>query len=166
MAWASTGWELTVTLVDRGLNETTKTYPLVAADETEAIAATTDILAALAGVSAGAQTRYRLGQVYEENAVTLPPASADAQIEVVASITTFIDNEGSKKANYGIPAPIVANVFISTSGKNSNIVNTASTQIIAYHGLFGVGGVATISDGEVAGVLIGGVRTTKRSRQG
>jgi len=166
MAFVSKGWVLTVTLIDRGLNQTTKTYQLTSADAAAAATDAAAVMAALAGVSAAAQAKYSLGEVFEDDAVVLPPSSADAQIEVVASITTFIDNEGSKKANYGIPAPIVANVFLSTSGANSNIVNTSSAQIIAYHGIFGVGGEATLSDGEVAGVIISGVRTTKRSRQG
>lgn len=166
MAWNSVGWRLSVTLIDKGLNETTKTYDLTSADAAAAATDAADVMAKLAAVSAGAQAKYSLGEVFEDDAVVLPPASADAQIEVVASCTTFIDNAGSKKANFGIPAPIVANVFVGTSGKNSNIVNTGSAQVIAYHGLFGPGGKATLSDGEVAGVLIGGVRTTKRSRQG
>jgi len=165
MAFVSVGWRLTVTLVDRGLNETTKTYELTSADAAAAATDAAAVMTALAGVSAAAQAKYSLGEVFEDDAVVLPPTSADAQVETVASCTTFIDNMGSKKANFGIPAPIVANVFISTSGKNSNIVNTGSAQVIAYHGLFGPGGEAYISDGEVAGVLIGGVRTSKRSRQ-
>lgn len=153
-----------VTLVDRGANETTKTYVLTATTATQAATDAATILTALAGVSAAEQAKYRMVEVFENDAFVLP-TSADAEIETVASMTTFIDNAGSKKANFGVPAPITANVFVGTVGKNRNIVNTGSAQVIAYHGLFGVGGQATLSDGEVAGVLISGVRTTKRSRQ-
>jgi len=164
MAWVQFGFELIVTLVDRGANETTKTYQMTATDAATAATDAATILAALAAVSAAEQAKYRLAEVFENDAFVIP-TSADAEVETVASLTTFIDNAGSKKANFGIPAPNTTNVFVGTTGKNRNIVNTGSAQVIAYHGLFGVGGVATLSDGEVAGVLISGIRTTKRSRQ-
>lgn len=166
MAMVSMGFEMTVFLTDRGLNTTTKHYQLTAATAADAATDAAAIIPVLAAVTSAAITGYSVGQRYADDAVVLPPSAADAQVEVNASCTTYIDNAGSKKANFTIPAPTAANVFVSTVGANSNIVNIGSAQVIAYHGLFMPGGRAYISDGEVAGVLIGGVRTSKRARQG
>jgi len=165
MAMTSAGFELRLTLFDKGANQTSLTYKLTSADAAAAATDTATILAALAGVSALTVGKYFLSEVFENDAFTLP-SSADAQAEVGASITTFIDNKGSKKANYNIPGPIVANVFQSTTGDDSNKVKTSSAQVIAYQGLFSVGGPAYISDGEVAGAIISGVRVSKRKRGG
>jgi len=171
MAFVSSGFEMVVTLVDHGANETTKTYELTSANYADAIMDAATVFAALqgatpgtTGVTAAVASKYRITETFDNDAFVIP-TSADAEVETEASLTTFIDNQGSKKANFRIPAPITATVFQSTVGAGRNQVNIGNAAVIAYHGLFGVGGAAYISDGEVAGVLIKGIRTTKRSRQ-
>jgi hypothetical protein len=91
--------------------------------------------------------------------------AVEFQAEVSASLTTFINDAGFKKANYRIPMP-KASVFVSSIGSGAKTVNTANADVLAYHALFSVGGQATVSDGEVAGGLIGGVRVTRAKRGG
>lgn len=168
MALVSQGWELYVQMVDRGANYTSKTYQLTtSADAAAAATKAAAILTALGNVSSLVVTNYRLAQVYVEDALALP-SSADAQSEVNAQIAGFIDNQGSKKANIEIPGPIAATVWVSTTGANSNVVNVGNAAVLAYFGLFGVGGSAYVSDGEsfAANGIINGLRVTKRKRGG
>lgn len=167
MALVSAGFWLHVALVDKGNNTTSKTYELTSADYAAAVTDAGTVLAALAGVSALVVGKYFIEEKYVNDAFALP-SSADAQAEVTASITTYIEDKGDKKANYNFPGPIAANVWVSTTGNDSNIVKISSAQVIAYQGLFIPGGPCYISDGEVAATagLIGGIRVTRKKRGG
>lgn len=168
MALVSTGYELHVQLIDRGANTTSKTYQIsTSADFDAAATKAATILAELASVSALVVTGYRLAEVYTEDALTIP-SSADAQAEVNAQIVGYIDNLGSKKAIIEIPGPIAAAVWVATSGANSNVVDVGDADVLAYFGLFAVGGPAYVSDGEsfATNGIINGLRVTKRRRGG
>lgn len=163
MAFVSSGWTLSVTLLDNSGNDTTITYELRGTDHAGASANVTSILAALGAVTGGEIASYRLYQTFQEDSLSLP--AVGFQAEVSASMTAFIADEGSKKASYRIPMP-VPNVFVSTIGAGANQVNTSQADVIAYHGLFEPVGVAFISDGEIAGGLLNGVRVTRAKRGG
>lgn len=163
MAFVSTGFTLSVTLLDNSGNDTTISYELRAADAAAAAAAVTTVLAELGAVTGGEIASYRLYQTFEEDALSLP--TVGFQAEVSASMTAFIADQGSKKASYRIPMP-VPGVFVSTIGAGANQVNTSNADVIAYHGLFEASGVANISDGEIAGGLLNGVRVTRAKRGG
>ena len=163
MALASVGWELVVTLIDSGANTTQKIYELRSADAAAAATDAAAVLAQIALVSDAVVSQYRLAEVFEEGALSLP---GSAEVETVASITGFISGMGNKKANFGIPAP-KAGVFLATSGSNRNVVNIATGSIVADYAaaVYQAAGKAYISDGEVLGALIRGIRTTRASRQ-
>lgn len=163
MALVQRGFRLSVTLVDNGANTTAINYELRATTYANVTTAVTVILAELVKVTGGAIGQYTLSETYEEDALSLP--TVGFQAEVSASLTTFISDAGLKKANYRIPMPVPA-VFVSTIGEGANRVNTAEPDVLSYHGLFGPSGVANVSDGEIAGGLLGGVRVTRGKRGG
>lgn len=154
---------LSVTLLDNSGNDTSVSYQLKAVDYAEAVTARTAILTALLAATAGAIGTHRLTEVFEEDAITLPTDSAQA--EVSASLTAFVNDSGNKKGSYRIPMPKPA-VFVSTIGAGANLVNTTNALVTAYHALFEPAGVAYFSDGEEAGGLLGGVRVTRSKRGG
>jgi len=163
MALAEQGYELVVSLVDSAGDPTTRTYPLNAADATEAATATAAILAAIAGASDGVVAGYRLALVFYEDALSLPATGVEGAVE--ASLTAYIEDAGNKKGDYSIPMP-KAGVFVGTIGKARNIVNTSAAIVLAYHALFsGATPPATFSDGEQAGGLIKGARVVGGKRQ-
>jgi len=166
MALTSVGWRLTVQFLDKGENSTTMLFDLTAADETEADTDIATILAAYAAVGSLLVTGYHKSEVFEETGTLVIPTAADAQSEVDAKISVYIAGAGSKKATVRIPGPTAANVMVSTSGKNANIVDMGAAGVIAWLGLFQTGGVATVSDGETAGLGIEGIRVTKAKRGG
>lgn len=158
MALVSTGWVLWVNLLGRSGRPSSKFYNLTSAD---AAAASTDaaaILAALAAVSGGVVAAYRVYENFEENALSI--AAAAVNESEVATMSCFIEDQGDKKADYGIPMPLDA-IRVATVGANRRRINTANAAVLAYHALFQTGGEATISDGETAGGLIDGVVTSK-----
>lgn len=166
MAITSVGWEATVSFLDKGENETTMLFELVAASAAAAATAIGTILTEYAGVGSLLVTGYRLSEVFQETGTIVVPSAADAQAEVDAKISVYIAGAGAKKATVRIPGPTAANVMVSTSGKNANIVDVGAANVIGWVGLFQTGGVATISDGETAGASISGVRVTKAKRGG
>jgi len=163
MALVSNGFELGVTLLDNSGNDTTLS---IAMRETVYATVVTDVatvLAALAAVSGGEVASYRITQVFMEDALSLP--TVGFQAEVSASLTTFIEDAGTKKGNFRIPMPLPV-VFVATIGAGANVVNTALQAVLDYHALFTTAGVANISDGEIAGGLLAGVRVTRAKRGG
>jgi len=166
MALVSVGWRMYVTLLDSAGDPAIKFYDLVAADAAAAETAGAAIRTAIAGVSGSALSNYQVGEVFEEDALTLP---TDVENGVEASVTAFIEGAGSKKANWKIPGALPA-IFLGTTGKLRNQVNLANAAVIAYNSMFtsGAGQRAYISDGEAlkaTGSMISGVRVVGGKRQ-
>jgi len=145
MALVSTGWRLTVTLNDTSGSSSTLTFDLVAADQLTASTDAATILTALGNVTDSVVGQYFLGEVFAEDALTLP---ANAENAIKASVSLYLEGAGQKRANLKIPAPNIG-LFTATSGPGYNVVDGADTALEAYIDLFQTtGGVATISDGE------------------
>jgi len=163
MALVSTGFDLSITLLDNSGNDTTLNVSMRETVYATVVTDVATVLNALNAVSGGEVASYRITQVFQEDALSLP--SVGFQAEVSASLTTFVEDMGTKKANFRIPMP-VPSVFVATIGSGANVVNTALQAVLDYHALFTTSGVANISDGEVAGGLLAGVRVTRAKRGG
>lgn len=163
MAIVSTGFFMSVTMQDNGGNLTSVEYQLTAALYADAVTDSATILAALIAVSDGVVMSYDIRERYDNDTVGFP--ASGVQAEVSASLTSLINGAGSKKANIRIPMP-KSTIFTATSGDGANNVALTNTNVIAYHALFTTGQQATISDGEIAGALVSGVRVTRRARRG
>ena len=163
MALVSAGFRLNVTMLDNSGNTTTLGFDMRETVYADVVTDVATILAALAAVSGGEVGAYTISQVFEEDALAFP--TVGFQAEVSASLTTFVEDAGTKKANFRIPMPLPA-VFVSTIGAGANLVNTSLQAVLDYHALFATAGVANLSDGEVAGGLLAGVRVTRSKRGG
>lgn len=171
MALVKQAWTVEITLVDKGANETSRSYPLVATDDAGDVSdliteVTGTIIPALQAVTLAVIKKWTLKLLYLDTALSLPTDSG-AEIEAHALITVPIYGKPNKSAVVDIPAPEVL-VFLDTSGPGYNIVNTAGDEVRAYKGLFTqAGNVAYISDGEqLANVDGKGRRTHSKSQVG
>lgn len=172
MALVSQGWRLTVSLVDRGGNTTTRSYDFIATDTAGDISALTSQITAflpdLAAVTLLKVKGYTLAKVFVEDALTLP-TDAGAEVEAHALITAPIDGIPNKSATVDIPGP-VPGIFEGTSGPPYNIVDMGDVDLINYLGNFevsGTGGLFYISDGEnLTQVNARGRRTHSHSLRG
>jgi len=162
MALVADGFNLSVTLADRGGNTTVKSFDLTSADHATALTDATAILAALTGVSDASVKGYTIGTRYVENAFVLPTVG---EIENQAMLTFRLYGDPLKKATFTIPAPKDA-IFSASSGALYNQVDLADTEVIAMRNVFFTGGEATISDGETAVALENGKRIHRKSRRG
>lgn len=171
MALVKQTWSVEVTLIDKGGNETTRSYPLVATDDAGDVSAlitivTGTIIPALLAVTLCVIKKWTLRLLYLETALSLPTDSG-AEVEAHALITVPIFGLPNKSAVVDIPGPEVL-VFLGTSGPNYNIVDTSADEVRAYKGLFSeAGNIAYISDGEqLANVDGKGRRTHSKSQLG
>lgn len=165
MALVSAGWDLAVTLVDRGLNQVTKTYelnPATVTDDTEAAAAVAAILSALGGVTEATIKGYRISQAFYEDAFSTPVVG---EVENLAVLTMRIAGDPFKKVTHTIPAPEPA-IFQAASGVGWNEVDTADPLVTAYRDLFTAGGEVVISDGENISAIESGRRAHRKSYKG
>jgi len=165
MALVGTGFGMTVSFLDNGMNQVTREYIMDAdivtyADaETEAAAMIPRVVA----VTDASIPQYRVFQIYTESALVIP--GSGVQVEDQASITALLTTPGNKQANINIPAPKPA-IFVATSGKQANIVNTGNTALVTFTDSFKVAGKFTISDGEEISRLVDGKRVHKKSNKG
>lgn len=167
MALVSDGYTLTVTVKDNGLNPSTMSYDLVAADATAAEAAVTAILALIPPVTNAAISGYSLSQRFVEDNFIVPVSGI--HVENRAAIVTQIADNITKKATVFIPAA-APGIFRAASGDASNDVDPADADLVAYINIWQeTGALATISDGEFVSdtdPIVRGYRTHRSSKRG
>jgi len=161
MAFVTSGFFLSVTLMDYGENETHKRWKMTAATAATAVTDAATVIAALEAVSDAEVTGYVIEQAYVEDAFALP--STVNPVSVVASITALIDGAGSKKANVSIPAPNIG-IFQSATGDGADVVDGSDASLLAYLALFQDTGELLVSDGETLGDFLKGIRVTQKRR--
>jgi len=146
MALTAVGWQLSFTLIDTGNDLSTKTVELAGADYDEALANAVLYLADYAAASLAAITGYSVATVFAEDALTLP-TSAGARNSIQAVITADIEGNPLKHGTIVVNAP-VADVFVATSGSNSDVVNAAHAIVTNLVNNYKPANTAYISDGE------------------
>jgi len=169
MALAAQGWQLVVALRDRGGGTTTRTYDLVATDDagdaSVVLGNAASLLADLIALSDCKVYQYHVAKQFRDTAFTLPTV-ATAENEQHALITAPIAGKPNESASLDIPGP-KDDVFLATSGKNANIVDTSAVQDFILD--FTAAGVnlAKVSDGDqLTGSDYSGKRTHSRSVRG
>jgi len=163
MALVSNGWWLTVGLVDNGGNKTVRNYQLNSVTAVEAETDSASVIGALTAVTDAVVVSRSTYQRFVEDALTFPVSGVE--LENMALLNFNIVDHPEKAWTTTIPAPKPA-IFMATSGAPANIVDVADAAVIAYAALFKTGGVALVSDGETADVLIGGRRIHRASSHG
>jgi len=159
----SNGWWVTIGLVDNGGNKTTRNYQLNSVTPVEAATDTGTIVTALGGVSDAVIVSQSTYERFVNDAVVYP--ASGVELENLAMLSFNIVDHPEKAWTTSIPAPKPA-IFMATSGAAANIVDVGDAAVVAYAALFKTGGVAFVSDGEVADVLTGGKRIHRASSYG
>lgn len=161
MAFVTTGFFLSATLVDYGANETHKRWQMTAATAAAAVTDAAIVIAALEAVTDAEVISYEIQQGYIEDTFVAP--TVVNPVSVVASITALIEDAGNKKANLSIPSPNIG-IFVGATGDNADIVDGSDAALIAYLDLFQNAGQLLVSDGEVLGDFQKGIRVTQKRR--
>lgn len=164
MAMVSVGWDLAVTLFDKGSNSGTLQFELQAIDYTTATASAVAVFAALIAITNAVAGNYRVTEVFGNDAFLLPVIG---ELENKASITAQLAGAGEGKANVKVPAPIDG-IFVGApgSGDNYNVVDVADALLIAYETVFKTGESAYLSDGQVITSFVRGKRVHAKSNRG
>jgi hypothetical protein len=161
MAFVSSGFFLSVTMVDYGVNETRKRWKMTAANNAAALTDAAIVIAALEAVTDAEVTAYSVEQGFNED--TIVPPTVVNPVSVVASNTASVLGGGNKKVNFSIPAPDIA-IFEGPTGDAADIVDVADAAVIAYVALFKTGGQLFLSDGERINAHLKGIRVTQKRR--
>jgi hypothetical protein len=152
-AGAGTGYFLTVQMIDRNEDPTSKEYELDVADYAEALGAALEVIGDLPLVSDCEIVGYHVGQRFVENAIVVPTVGeAQTKARLIIRLAG-----GNKKATIDIPAP-KETIFMALTGKANKVVNVTNTDVLDFLQNFEAAGTAFISDGEkmaAAGLLEG-----------
>lgn len=155
MTIAGTGkWLLSVKLIETSLKTTEKRYELTSADYAAAVIDAASVITKLEAVSDLEVVEYHFYEEHVEDTIVIPTA---AQKENQALLSLRIAGNPLKNVTHAIPGAS-AGIFIAATGPDSDRVDTADTQLVAYAGMFMSGGECYISDGETADNLNGGHR--------
>jgi hypothetical protein len=172
MALVQDHFEATVTLTDKGGNDTTRTYQFIDnptdGNISGLITQLNGLLVFLQAVTKLVIKKYTISRVGINDAFALP-TDAGAEAEAHAIVTAPIHGKPLKSATVDIPAPEDA-VMVGTSGAAYNQVDPASSVLVAYLDSWTDGNAVnffTLSDGEtIDQVNVRGKRTHSRSTKG
>lgn len=170
MAQVSTGYWLSVTLVDNGGNTSTKSFQMRAdatdpADYGVALSSAAAVVASLDAITDAVVAGYQLEQRYVEDALALP--AVGVQIENQALLDFAIDGNPFKSATLTVPAPVIG-IFAGASGVLADTVDVADPALVTFVNQFKGGALLYISDGEDADAtapLKSGRRIHRRSNK-
>lgn len=133
------------------------TYKLRATAWATVITDSEDILTALNAVSAGKVKGYTLSSRAVEDAYTIPTAT-QAGYNETATVVVSLEGDPTKTATIRIPMP-EDGIFAGAIGTpNYDVVDITDTALANYVALFTAEGVAYISDGENADLILSGRR--------
>lgn len=150
----SGGFFLTLSLIDKQEDQTTKEYELNAADYAAAVAARANIIAAFEAMSDLEIVGVTMSERLDENAIVVPAVGS-----VSDKLTMSFRLDGtSEKAPHVLPAPKDA-IMTAATGAGNNILDFGNADVLVYTGLFLSGGDAFISDGESVDSLVKAVRS-------
>lgn len=165
MALVSSGFWLSVTLVDNGANQTTLSWqanPLTVTDLVTAEAARDSLLEDLIQITDARVSGTRLSVVQYEDELTYPPAGVENENK--ASVTYLIQ-DSNKRGNFKVPAP-VQDIFVNTAGPSANVVDVTENIVTTYADNFRSVGGWLVSDGEHLQTLLKGKRISSKNNNG
>lgn len=148
------GWYLTLSLIDKQEDPTTKEYELQAADYAAAVIARTNVIAAFEAVSDLEIVGHTMSERQVEDAIVVPTVGS---VSDKLTLTWRITNT-SKKSPHVIPAPKDA-IMTTPTGAGNNILDAGNADYNVYLGLFLAGGSCAFSDGETAEAHVKAVRS-------
>lgn len=166
MALVFSHFVLAVTLTDREADETTRRYSMLPAitDYADAVTLAGTVLTALGNMTYDTVVKYAIESIYANDALALPTDAA-AQNFNQALLIYQMDGLPVHEATQSIPAP-QQGIFISPSGPNGKVVDTADAAVVAWRQLFQNDAGLTLSDGEQVDILLRGHRRSTKSSSG
>jgi len=160
---------VTLSLVDFGLNATTRTIEMTMTPATDTVQDVVDramsLWATMDPLTLAACTNVAVTINNRERALVVPAAG---NVEENAEISMVITGQPNKRATFAIPAPASA-LFVASTGPNANVVDTANASLGVLHSLFQTGNEFYLSDGEqvaVGAANLRGKRVHRKSRRG
>jgi hypothetical protein len=133
------------------------TFKLRATAWAQVLLDTADIITALNAVTAGTIKGYTLSSRAVEDAYSIPTA-LQAGYGETATIVVSLEGDPTKTATIRLPMP-EDGLFVAGAGSpNYDVIDIVDAAVTAYVGLFTEEGVAYISDGESADVILSGRR--------
>lgn len=147
LAWVADGFEIVFDLRDSSNRSFRKVFTTNASVTTpaEALTAAQGMLTSIGAIFDTLPKYYRVTQIYKNDAFVLPTGgvSGSDQAQLVCNI------EGElKTVNLFIPGPD-SGIFVSTSGPNRDVIDTADADLGTFLNRFKTtGGVFSVSDGE------------------
>ena len=165
MAFVTTGFGVTISYTDAGVNVAPREYPCnsTVTDMDGAIAAVGALLPDAIAITDAGIPKYRIWMDVVNDAFVLPVTTT--QVENTASMTVLLAALGSEKGNINVPAPKIG-VFNSPLGPQQNIVNVNAAIVTDFIENFTAAGKFTVSDGEKASGILNGKRVHKKSSRG
>lgn len=146
MSLTSIGFQITVTLVDRGGDTSTLRFKTGAnvATFADLLTAKTNLVAALADVTSAKIATVNCSELFEDSAIDIGDAGDVSELAIVSA---RLDTTPIKFSTIKIPAPASA-LFVEQSGPLFNQVDPASEDLVTYLSLYESTGPLTTSDGE------------------
>lgn len=164
MAFLPGRWFTVINMVDNGNDPSSKRFELNAADSAAATVVQTALLAAWNNVTDMKVVSYYTYQEEVSDVETLPASGVER--ENVALLDFDIRDKPNKSASLAIPGA-KPGIFVASSGSGAKIVDNADVAVIALRDLFISDPPSVfISDGESAGILIGGKRIHRANSNG
>lgn len=165
MALVQESFWLNIEMRDSGNNVTSKTFQMTAATAADAETDAAAIIVKWKSITDAEVLSYTVSNRFVEDAPIIP--SGGVHIENIAEVILQLEGYATKKATLTIPAP-KAGIFAGVTGDNSNVVDTADGDLVAFVASFGSLGDNTllISDGEHADGIVRGRRVHRKSRRG
>jgi len=163
MAFTSTGFQVSITLIDAGNDTCTQTYDVQGADidaaETNALVIVTDLIP----ITEAYVLSYQVSEKFANGATRTPAGEIEKKALLSLQLTTPL-----KKAAMTIPAPVVG-IFLGAAGTDAyNQVDPADAALLTFVNDFGTGAQGYVSDGEsvVNNGVLKGERISRASRHG
>lgn len=163
MAFVPGRWFTVINMVDNGNNPASKRFELNADDADAATTIQTALLAAWNNVTDLKVVSYYTYQEEVSDVEALPASGVER--EMVAVLDFQILDHPNKPGTVTIPGP-KPGIFVASSGRGANVIDTADAAVIAFRDLYLTGPSLFISDGETAGLLVGGKKTHRKSTKG
>lgn len=165
MALVQESFWLNIEMRDSGNNVTSKTFQMTAATAANALTDAAAIIPLWKAITDAEVLSYSVSGRFVEDAPVIP--AAGVHIENLAEVIVQLEGYATKKATLTIPAP-KAGIFTGVTGDNSNVVDTADGDLVAFVAQFTTIGDNTllISDGEHADGIVRGRRVHRKSRRG
>ncbi len=163
MALISTGYAMSLTVVDSGNNRSSLQFTMDSANVVDfpgALVAAVELIADFQAISGAVVAAYNVFETFRENTLVLP---ANEEVEDKASLAFSMDN--GKTGNLRVPAPLIG-IFQGTTTELRNQVDIQDGLVVAYSDNFRAAGNFLVSETNKLVQLVRGKRIHVKNSNG